>query len=178
MDFLTQGIVTLAEPSSPNITIDLAPNMVEVLMQLIVTFAAVYLIKRKFWNRIKEYFQKQNDLIGENISNAVSQKKEADELFAQNQKVAKEVNEKYNEAIARAEKDAQVVRQDILQKAQQEADQYKATQFSAVESHKNQALSEIEQYTVKIADEMVGKILNSSNQSASNKLIDEAIEVI
>lgn len=181
MNNLAHSFVKLSQENTgsiPAITVNVMPNWQEVALQLTVTIIALYIIKRKFWDRIKDYFHKQNDVIGDNLNNAIKQNTQAEELLKSNQKVAAQVNETYNQKIAQAVKEGEAIKNSIVEKAQQEVNQYKENQLNAIESHKNKALSEIETHTAKIADEMVAKILHSSDSKNADILINDAIEAI
>lgn len=159
----------------PKITINVIPNLQEMAIQLFVTFMAIYLIRRKYYNVIKNYFSKQNNYIRAKITNAIEHEKEANNLKKEQAEKLKAANQQYQQSISTAQQKASQIANEIIEKANLEGEKLKELKIAQANTSIEKAQKELTNETIMLAEKMLDKLLEDNKAILDKKLTNEIV---
>jgi F-type H+-transporting ATPase subunit b len=143
----------------------------------LVLFALFAFVLGKFaWGPLLEIVESREKSVREQVQGAEKGLADAQALLNQRQDLLKEATREREEMIARAQKEAEVLRAELVGKARADAEGILERAKQQIEREKNQAVLELRRQVADIAIEAAGKIVKSSlTPDAQRKLVDETI---
>ena len=146
----------------------------------LVLFILFAFVLGKFaWGPLLEIVESREKSVREQVDGAQKAQVEAQALLNQRHELLKEATREREEMIARAQKEAEVLRAELVGKARSDAEGILARAKQQIEREKDQAILELRAQVADIAIEAAGKIVKSSlTPEAQKKLVDETISAL
>lgn len=143
----------------------------------LVVFALFAWILGKFaWGPLLKIVDEREKTIREQVDSAQQAAAEAKDLLAQHQEMLKGAGREREEILAKAVKEADGLRADLVGKARAEAEQAVARAREQMGREKEQAITELRAQVADIAVEAASRIVKSSlTEEAQRKLVDDYI---
>jgi F-type H+-transporting ATPase subunit b len=150
------------------------------LWSTLVLFILFAFVLGKFaWGPLLEIVESREKSVREQVDGAQKAQVEAQALLNQRNDLLKEATREREEMIARAQKEAEVLRAELVGKARSDAEGILARAKQQIEREKDQAILELRAQVADIAIEAAGKIVKSSlTPEAQKKLVDETISAL
>lgn len=145
-----------------------------------VTFLLVLLLLNKFaWKPIIKALDDRAERIHNDIERASQLRSEADTLFQQYQNKLNDLKGEAQEIINEARKDAEVLKNDILEKARKEAEEIRARSRKEIQLAMDSALEEIHRHAVDLSVEITKRVITRNlTVEDHKKQLQEALESI
>ena len=147
------------------------------LWATLVVFALFAWILGKFaWGPLLKIVDERESSIREQVDSAQQAAAEAKDLLAQHQELLKGAGREREEILAKAVKEADGLRAELVGKARAEAEQAVARAKEQIGREKEQAIGELRAQVADIAVEAASRIVKSSlTEEAQRKLVDDYI---
>ena len=148
------------------------------LWATIVVFALFAWILAKFaWGPLLEIVDQREKTIREQVDSAQLAAAEARDLLVQHQEMLRGAGREREEILAKAVKEADAVRTDLVGKARAEAEQAVVRAREQIGREKDQAIAELRAQVVDLAVEAASRIVKSSlTEEAQRKLVDDFVK--
>jgi F-type H+-transporting ATPase subunit b len=143
----------------------------------LVLFLLFALVLGKFaWGPLLEIVESREKSVRDQVEGAQKAQTEAQALLNQRNDLLKDATREREEMIARAQKEAEALRTELVAKARGDAEGILQKAKQQIEREKNQAVLELRREVADLAMEAAGKIVKSSlTPDAQRKLVDETI---
>ncbi len=146
---------------------------------LILFLLFTFVLKKFAWGPLLEIVEGREKTVRDQVEGAQRAQIEAQALLNQRQDLLKEATREREEMLARAQKEAEALRVDLVGKAKGDAEGILERAKQQIEREKNQAIVELRRQVADIAMEAAGKIVKSSlTPEAQKKLVDETISAL
>lgn len=148
------------------------------LWATLVVFALFAWILGKYaWGPLLKIVDEREKTIREQVDSAQMAAAEARDLLAQHQEMLRGAGREREEILAKAVKEADAVRTDLVGKARVEAEQAVVRAREQIGREKDQAIAELRAQVADIAVEAASRIVKSSlTEDAQRKLVDDYIK--
>jgi F-type H+-transporting ATPase subunit b len=168
------GALLLAAASGGSALTDIDTTLFWSTLVLFLLFA---LVLGKFaWGPLLEIVESREKSVRDQVEGAQKSLAEAQALMNQRLDMLKDATREREEMIARAQKEAEVLRTELVGKARTDAEGILVRAKQQIEHEKNQAVLELRRQVADIAIEAAAKIVKSSlTPEAQRKLVDETI---
>jgi F-type H+-transporting ATPase subunit b len=168
------GALLLAAASGGSALTDIDTTLFWSTLVLFLLFA---LVLGKFaWGPLLEIVESREKSVRDQVEGAQKSLAEAQALMNQRLDMLKDATREREEMIARAQKEAEVLRTELVGKARTDAEGILERAKQQIEHEKNQAVLELRRQVADIAIEAAAKIVKSSlTPEAQRKLVDETI---
>jgi F-type H+-transporting ATPase subunit b len=168
------GALLLAAASGGSALTDIDATLFWSTLVLFLLFA---LVLGKFaWGPLLEIVESREKSVRDQVEGAQKSLAEAQALMNQRLDMLKDATREREEMIARAQKEAEVLRTELVGKARTDAEGILERAKQQIEHEKNQAVLELRRQVADIAIEAAAKIVKSSlTPEAQRKLVDETI---
>jgi F-type H+-transporting ATPase subunit b len=168
------GALLLAAASGGSALTDIDKTLFWSTLVLFLLFA---LVLGKFaWGPLLEIVESREKSVRDQVEGAQKSLAEAQALMNQRLDMLKDATREREEMIARAQKEAEVLRTELVGKARTDAEGILVRAKQQIEHEKNQAVLELRRQVADIAIEAAAKIVKSSlTPEAQRKLVDETI---
>jgi F-type H+-transporting ATPase subunit b len=146
----------------------------------LILFLLFALVLGKFaWGPLLEIVESREKTVRDQVEGAQKAQVEAQALLNQRQDLLKDATREREEMLARAQKEAEVLRADLVGKAKGDAEGILERAKQQIEREKSQAVLELRRQVADIAMEAAAKIVKSSlTPEAQRKLVDETIAAL
>ncbi|MDH4199417.1 MAG: F0F1 ATP synthase subunit B [Spirochaetia bacterium] len=163
----------LAEGSFNLLSVD--PGLV---FWTVVTFTLVLLVLWRYaWKPIIEALDARNDKIEGDLKKSEDLRKEAEDLLKSYSDKIDSAKHEVNGMLEKARKDAEDLRNKILQTAQEDATIVKDRSKNDIEQAKVKAIREIQELSVDISLKLLGNVLNQDvNDEEHRKIVLRELE--
>jgi len=152
-------------------------TLVVTTLVLFVLFASV--LGRFAWGPLLRIVEEREQSVRDSVSSAEKAAAEARELLAKHQEMLRSAGREREEILARALKEAEQVRGELVGKARSEAEQVVSRAREQIEREKTQAIGELRAHVADIAVEAASRIVESSlTPQAQKKLVDDYIATL
>ena len=152
-------------------------NPVDMIMVLISTLLIVFIVKKYFWNILKDYLDNREQFINNQIEESKTMNAESLKL---NEKATEKLSQIHNEAkeiISKAHDSAKVVSNSIIDDAKKSADLIKDKAQSDIEREKIQAVNQIKDEMSSIVVEAATKIIGKEvDEKVHSKYVQDFID--
>ncbi len=153
------------------------PNVWDFLVQFLAFVIMVILITIFAYKPIKKYIKKRQDLLDEEVNETKKKTEEAKANLLISQKEIALTHEKASKIIENATKEGNERREEIILKANQEAENKIKEADEIIKKNKIEAKNEIKNELSDIALDLSSKILEREvNQTDNKKLIDDFVD--
>jgi F-type H+-transporting ATPase subunit b len=137
----------------------------------LIAFGILYLLLSKYaFGPLMGIMEKRRTLIQEQLANAEQSKKQAEQLLEQQHDAIQQARKEALEIIEQSKVTSVKQAEDIIAAAKAEAERLKTEAQKDIENEKNKALAELKsqvgQWSVAIATEILGKEINVATQQA------------
>lgn len=150
--------VALAEEENTGMKL-LVPNMAE-FVPACIAFLIIWLIMAKFaWPMVLKMMDERERKIQNDLDAAEKAHAEADEAKAAIDAKLEEAQLKANEIIAEAKHDAEVLRADMIAKAQEESQTIIAKAHDVIDAERSKAMAELSGSVVDLSVEIASKVI-------------------
>lgn len=151
-----------------------------VVFWIFITFVLFILLLRKFaWGPILSALDKREQNIQESLDAAEKAMKRAEEISKKNDEALKKAEMDAQRMRKQAKEDAETIRDEIIEKSRSEAEAVKKQTLDSIEQEKQKAMLELRNKVAELAIEATGKILNAEiDQKKNKKLVDDFINEI
>jgi len=143
----------------------------------LIFVALVLLLAKYAWKPIMEGLEKREDSIAKDINDAKTANEKAQSTLAQYENKLQAAKDEASALVAEAKKDAEVARQKILAKANDEAQRQREKAVAEIHAAKDQAARELAERSVDsaviLAGSLVGKELSANDHQ---RLIEQSLE--
>ncbi len=136
------------------------------------TFILVAFILYKFaWSKIIKALDEREERIKSNIEEAQKLKQEAENKFQEYQNKLADLKEEAQSLLSEAKKDAEHLRNSIIQKAKTEAEELRRRAQKEINLAKESAIQEIHKYAIDLSMEITRKVISKSLTEEEHKRI-------
>lgn len=151
-----------------------------VVFWIFISFVLFILLLRKFaWGPILSALDKREQNIQESLDAAEKAMKRAEEISKKNDEALKKAEMDAQRMRKQAKEDAETIRDEIIEKSRSEAEAVKKQTLDSIEQEKQKAMLELRNKVAELAIEATGKILNAEiDQKKNKKLVDDFINEI
>ena len=166
-------VVSLAEESAvgPDILI---PKVAEFVPALIAFLIILAVLSKLVWPSVLEMMEKRQAKIQSDLDEAERSKREAAEEVKSYEGKILEAHHEADAIIAKAKKEAEEVRSQVLAKAQREAADIIAKAHGAVDSERHKAMIELSSSVVDLSVEIASKIIgNDLSEDEQRRLAEK-----
>ncbi len=146
----------------------------------LVLFLLFALVLGKFaWGPLLEIVESREKTVRDQVEGAQKAQVDAQALLNQRLDLLKEATREREEMLARAQKEAEALRAELVGKARSDAEGILDRAKQQIEREKNKAILELRGQVADIAIEAASKIVKSSlTPEAQKKLVDETISAL
>ena len=153
------------------------PNVESLIVQLLVTCILVFFVIKIFWKPIKKNIDIRREYIKQNIDEAGKLNTEAQVNLDNSNKKIKEANVEARRIKENAETEALLVRQNILNQAEEEANRKLKIAEEQIVKEREEAKQEIHDEIINVAMMAASKIVEREiNKEDNEKLVREFLE--
>ena len=166
-------VVSLAEESAvgPDILI---PKVAEFVPALIAFLVILAVLSKLVWPSVLEMMEKRQAKIQSDLDEAERSKREAAEEAKSYESKILEAHHEADAIIAKAKKEAEEVRSQVLANAQREAADIIAKAHGAVDSERHKAMIELSSSVVDLSVEIASKIIgNDLSEDEQRRLAEK-----
>lgn len=148
-----------------------------VVFWILITFVLfIILLKRFAWGPILGALEQREQNIQESLDAAEKAMKRAEEISRKNDEALKKAEIDAQRMRKQAKEDAEKIRDEIIEKSRSEAEAVKKQTLDSIEQEKQKAMLELRNKVAELAIEATGKILNAEiDQKKNKKLVDDFI---
>lgn len=150
------------------------PNVESLIVQLLATCILVFFVIKFFWKPIKKNIDTRREYIKQNIDNAGKLNVEAQANLEKSNKKIKDANVEARRIKESAEAEALLVRQNILDKAQDEAEHKLKVAEEQIKKEREEAKQEIHDEIINVAMMAASKIVEREINKEDNEKLVEA----
>lgn len=151
-----------------------------VVFWIFITFVLFILLLRKFaWGPILSALDKREQNIQESLDAAEKAMKRAEEISKKNDEALKKAEMDAQQMRKQAKEDAEKIRDEIIEKSRSEAEAVKKQTLDSIEQEKQKVMLELRSKVSELAIEATNKILNAEiDEKKNKKLVDDFINEI
>lgn len=148
-----------------------------VVFWILITFVLFIILLKKFaWGPILGALEQREQNIQESLDAAEKAMKRAEEISRKNDEALKKAEIDAQRMRKQAKEDAEKIRDEIIEKSRSEAEAVKKQTLDSIEQEKQKAMLELRNKVAELAIEATGKILNAEiDQKKNKKLVDDFI---
>jgi F-type H+-transporting ATPase subunit b len=160
-----------------NIEINLFPELMKMIQVWIATGILFFFFYKFFWKHVVAYFKKRQDYMTEQISSSASANKNAIEYEAQANETMRQARIDAKNIVDRSKNEAIKVREDIVAKAKQEANDKIDNARLEIEREKVHAKKELQSEIVDVAMLAAKEIVKDNiDEKKSEAIVDDFIK--
>lgn len=151
-------------------------NVYDAVLVLISTLLIVFIVKKFFWNYVREYLEKRQVLIATQLAESEDRLKESEELKAQYEEKMAGVKAEAKEILAIAKDSASKEASEIVAKAKDSAEAMKAKAAAEIEHEKAQVKEQIKEEISEVAFMAAKKVVGKElDEETHKKYVDDFI---
>ena len=147
------------------------------IFSLLIFVILVMLLAKYAWKPIADGLEKREDSIARDINDAKTANEKAQATLAQYENRLQAARDEASALVAEAKKDAELAREKILARANEEAQRQRERAIAEIQAAKDQAVRELAEHSVdsavSLAGNLVGKELSANDHQ---RLIEQSLE--
>jgi len=144
-----------------------------IIAQIINFLILVYLLKRFLFNRIIKIMDEREKQITDRMQDAETAKEAAQKELDEQQRIRKELQEKWNEMLAKAKKDAQKKREELVKDARKKIDEEQKNWREAISKQRTAFLRDLRHLSCEQVCQISRKVLSDlAGEKLENQLIE------
>ena len=144
-----------------------------VIAQIINFLILIYLLKRFLFNRIIQIMDEREKQITDRMQDAKTAKEAAQKELDEQQRIREELQEKWNEMLAQAKKDAQKKREELVKDARSKIDEEQKNWREAISKQRIAFLRDLRHLSCEQVCQMSRKVLaDLAGEKLENQLIE------
>jgi len=144
-----------------------------IIAQIINFLILVYLLKRFLFNRIIQIMDEREKQITDQMQDAKTAKEAAQKELDEQQRIKEELQEKWNEMLAQAKKDAQKKREELVKDARSKIDEEQKNWREAILKQRTAFLRDLRHLSCEQVCQMSRKVLSDlADEKLENQLIE------
>lgn len=152
-------------------------NLYDAILVLISTFLIVCIVKKYFWNFVREYLDKRSAFIQGQLDESASKLKESEALKAEYEEKMANAKAEAKEIIAVAKEVASKEAEDIVAKAKDSAEAMKEKATLEIEHEKARVKKQIKEEISEVAFLAASKVvLKELDEETHKKYVSDFIE--
>lgn len=160
-----------------DITGQLIPNLLTILVQLCSTLVLFLVAKKFLWKSVKEWMDARANQMQSDLQQSEAAKQDAFNDRESAKASLQQASQKSQMMIEAAVKEADNEKKRILENAQEEAKLEKQKAFEAIETEKKKMVASMKDEMVNVALEAAGKLIGSTNgQELDKKAIQDFVK--
>ena len=155
----------------------LALNLLDMLLVLISSFIIILIGKKFFWSSIKEYLNKRENFLQEELNQASQAKEASEKVLADYQQQLTDAKVQVNEMIASANNQIAKERELAIKQTKSEIANMKSSAEAQLTQEKIKAQKQLKVEISEVAFSAAKKIISKElDQEICDKYVDEFIE--
>lgn len=144
-----------------------------IIAQIINFLILIYLLKRFLFNRIIKIMNEREKQITDRMQDAKTAKEAAQKELDEQQRIREELQEKWNEMLAQAKKDAQKKREELVKDARSKIDEEQKNWREAISKQRTAFLRDLRHLSCEQVCQMSRKVLaDLAGEKLENQLIE------
>jgi F-type H+-transporting ATPase subunit b len=144
-----------------------------IIAQIINFLILIYLLKRFLFNRIIQIMDEREKQITDRMQDAKTAKEAAQKELDEQQRIREELQEKWNEMLAQAKKDAQKKRDELVKDARSKIDEEQKHWREAISKQRTAFLRDLRHLSCEQVCQMSRKVLaDLAGEKLENQLIE------
>ncbi|HER24927.1 MAG TPA: hypothetical protein ENO17_07765 [Candidatus Atribacteria bacterium] len=144
-----------------------------IIAQIINFLILIYLLKRFLFNRIIKIMDEREKQITDRMQDAETAKKAAQKELEEQRRIREELQEKWNEMLAQAKKDAQKKREELVKDARSKIDEEQKNWREAISKQRTAFLRDLRHLSCEQVCQMSRKVLaDLADEKLENQLIE------
>ena len=144
-----------------------------VIAQIINFLILIYLLKRFLFNRIIQIMDEREKQITDRMQDAKTAKETAQKELDEQQRIREELQEKWNEMLAQAKKDAQKKREELVKDARSKIDEEQKNWREAILKQRTAFLRDLRHLSCEQVCQISRKVLSDlAGEKLENQLIE------
>ena len=144
-----------------------------IIAQIINFLILIYLLKRFLFNRIIQIMDEREKQITDQMQDAKTAKETAQKELDEQQRIREELQEKWNEMLAQAKKDAQKKREELVKDARSKIDEEQKNWREAILKQRTAFLRDLRHLSCEQVCQMSRKVLaDLADEKLENQLIE------
>jgi len=144
-----------------------------IIAQIINFLILIYLLKRFLFNRIIQIMDEREKQITDRMQDAKTAKEAAQKELDEQQRIREELQEKWNEMLAQAKKDAQKKREELVKDARSKIDEEQKNWREAISKQRIAFLRDLRHLSCEQVCQMSRKVLaDLAGEKLENQLIE------
>jgi len=144
-----------------------------IIAQIINFLILVYLLKRFLFNRIIQIMDEREKQITDRMQDAKTAKETAQKELDEQQRIREELQEKWNEMLAQAKKDAQKKREELVKDARSKIDEEQKNWREAISKQRTAFFRDLRHLSCEQVCQMSRKVLaDLADEKLENQLIE------
>jgi F-type H+-transporting ATPase subunit b len=144
-----------------------------IIAQIINFLILIYLLKRFLFNRIIKIMDEREKQITDRMQDAKTAKEAAQKELDEQQRIREELQEKWNEMLAQAKKDAQKKREELVKDARSKIDEEQKNWREAILKQRTAFLRDLRHLSCEQVCQMSRKVLaDLADEKLENQLIE------
>lgn len=144
-----------------------------IIAQIINFLILIYLLKRFLFNRIIKIMDEREKQITDRMQDAKTAKETAQKELDEQQRIREELQEKWNEMLAQAKKDAQKKREELVKDARSKIDEEQKNWREAISKQRTAFLRDLRHLSCEQVCQMSRKVLaDLADEKLENQLIE------
>lgn len=152
-------------------------NVYDAVLVLISTFLIVLIVKKFFWNYVREYLDKRQAFIQGQLDESASKLKESEQLKAQYEEKMAGAKAEAKEILSIAKENATKEANAILSKAKDNAEAMKEKATLDIENEKSKVKAQIKEEISEVAFLAASKVVGKElDEETHKKYVDDFIE--
>ncbi|NBK98237.1 MAG: ATP synthase F0 subunit B [Erysipelotrichia bacterium] len=154
-------------------------NLYDAVLVLISTFLIVFIVKKFFWNYVREYLEKRQALIAEQLNDSASKLEESEQLKAQYEEKLANAKTEAKEIISIAKENASKEASAIIVKAKNNAEAMKEKATLDIENERAKVKDAIKEEISEVAFLAAAKVVEKElDEDVHKKYVDDFIEQV
>lgn len=144
-----------------------------IIAQIINFLILIYLLKRFLFNRIIQIMDEREKQITDQMQDAKTAKETAQKELDEQQRIREELQEKWNEMLVQAKKDAQKKREELVKDARSKIDEEQKNWREAISKQRTAFLRDLRYLSCEQVCQMSRKVLSDlAGEKLENQLIE------
>jgi len=144
-----------------------------IIAQIINFLILIYLLKRFLFNRIIKIMDEREKQITDRMQDAETAKEEAQKELEEQRRIREELQEKWNEMLAQAKKDAQKKREELVKDARSKIDEEQKNWREAISKQRTAFLRDLRHLSCEQVCQISRKVLSDlAGEKLENQLIE------
>jgi len=144
-----------------------------IIAQIINFLILIYLLKRFLFNRIIQIMDEREKQITDQMQDAKTAKETAQKELDEQQRIREELQEKWNEMLAQAKKDAQKKREELVKDARSKIDEEQKNWREAISKQRTAFLRDLRHLSCEQVCQISRKVLaDLAGEKLENQLIE------